>query len=149
MTDPVSFRTVVVEARTNATGLLVPADAIAALGSGARPVVVVEVEGYTYRSTVGVMGGRSLIPLSAAHRAASGLVGGQEVDVTLTLDDQPRTVALPGALDDAIGADDAAHASFAALSPSRQKALALSVTDAKTDETRARRVEKSLEALRG
>ena len=146
--SPVTFTTTVHQARVSATGLVVPPEVVAALGAGGRPPVVVTVGGHTYRSTVGVMSGLSLVPLSAAHRAAAGVEGGQQVVVTLGLDTEPRTVELPAALDEAIGGDDGARASWAALPPGKQKAMALSVTDAKTEATRARRVEAALAALR-
>ncbi|TWX38828.1 DUF1905 domain-containing protein [Frigoribacterium sp. ACAM 257] len=160
MTDSVpavSFPTVVFEARPGVTGLVVPPDELAGLGAGKRPAVVVTVHGigdaptepYSYRNTVGSMGGRSLVSLSREHRAASGLVGGQQVEVTLVLDTEPRVVEVPAALAEAWAGDDALRASFAALSPSRQKALTLPIADARTDTTRERRVAAALDALRG
>ncbi|NIJ05073.1 YdeI/OmpD-associated family protein [Frigoribacterium faeni] len=160
MTDSVpsvTFRTVVLEARPGVTGLVVPADELAALGAGKRPAVVVTVRGvgdvptepYGYRNTVGGMGGRSLVSLSAEHRRASGLVGGQQVEVTLVLDTEPRVVEVPAALAEAWAGDEALRASFDALSPSRQKALTLPIADARTDATRERRVAAALDALRG
>jgi len=64
------FRTLVELGGKTATGLRVPADVVAALGSGRKPAVVVTIAGYTYRSTVASMGGAFMIPLSAEHRAA-------------------------------------------------------------------------------
>lgn len=149
MTEPVTFRTTIAEARKNATGIVVPPEAVDSLAAGKKPAVVVTVEGYTYRSTVGVMGGQSLIPVSAEHRAASGLVGGQEVEVTLTLDTEPRVVEVPADLREALDADDAARASYEALSYSRQRALVEPIGAAKTPETRARRLAAALAALSG
>ena len=80
MTEPVTFRTTIAEVRVNATGIVVPPEAVESLAAGGKPAVVVTVEGYTYRSTVASTGGRYLIPVSGAHRAASGVVGGQEVE---------------------------------------------------------------------
>ena len=143
------FTTTVLQARVSATGLPVPPDVIDALGSGKRPAVVVTIEGgYTYRSTVGVMGGRFLVPLSAEHRAASGLAAGQTVTVSLEVDALPRTVAVPADLAQALG-DAGVRAGFDALSASRQRALVDPVEQAKAPETRARRVEKAVESLRG
>jgi hypothetical protein len=160
MTDsvpPVTFPTVVFEARPGVTGLVVPPDELAMLGAGKRPAVVVTVHGigdaptepYTYRNTVGSMGGQLLLSLSAEHRRASGLVGGQQVEVTLALDTEPRVVEVPAALAEAWAGDDALRASFDSLSPSRQKALTLPIADARTDATRERRVAAALDALRG
>jgi hypothetical protein len=160
MTDSassVTFPTVVFEARPGVTGLVVPPEELTRLGAGKRPAVVVTVHGtgdapteaYSYRNTVGGMGGQTLLSLSAEHRRASGLVGGQQVEVTLVLDTERRVVEVPAALAEAWAGDDALRASFEALSPSRQKALTLPSADAKTDATRERRVAAALEALRG
>lgn len=149
MTEPVTFRTTIAEARTNATGIVVPPEVVESLASGKKPAVVVTVEGHTYRSTVASMGGRFLIPVSAEHRAASGVVGGQEVEVTLTLDTEPRVVEVPADLREALDADEAARASYASLSYSRQRALVEPIGAAKTAETRARRLAAALAALTG
>ncbi|KQO47758.1 MULTISPECIES: YdeI/OmpD-associated family protein [unclassified Frigoribacterium] len=149
MTEPVTFRTTIAEARTNATGIVVPPEAVESLASGKKPAVVVTVEGYTYRSTVASMGGRFLIPVSAEHRAGSGVVGGQDVEVTLALDTEPRVVEVPADLREALDADDAARASYESLSFSRQRALVEPIGAAKTSETRARRLAAALAVLTG
>jgi hypothetical protein len=77
------------------TGIEVPPEVIEALGAGKKPAVNVTVNGYEYRSTVGVMGGKHLIPFSADRRAETGLAGGDAIDVELTVDTAPRTVELP------------------------------------------------------
>ncbi|PZE59858.1 hypothetical protein DEJ24_08130 [Curtobacterium sp. MCPF17_001] len=143
------FTTTVLQARVNATGLPVPPEVIEALGSGGRPAVVVTIDGgYTYRSTVGVMGGQALVPLSAEHRTASGIVAGQTVAVSLEVDTLPRTVDVADDLDQALTAAGV-RAAFDTLSASRQRALVDPVTQAKAPETRARRVAKAVESLRG
>ena len=73
-----------------ATGIPVPDDVVAGLGAGRRPAVVVTIGDHTYRSTVAVMGGRSMIPLSAEHRGLAGVAAGDDVEVHLELDDAPR-----------------------------------------------------------
>ena len=61
----------------NNTGIEVPADVIEVLGAGKKPAVVVDVNGYQYRSTVAVMGGKYLLPFSAERRKESGIAGGR------------------------------------------------------------------------
>lgn len=73
-----------------ATGLAVPDDVVSKLGQGKRPAVTVTVGGHSYRSTVATMGGRFVVPLNAANRAAAGIAAGDEVDVDITLDSAPR-----------------------------------------------------------
>lgn len=130
-----------------ATGIEVPPSVIESLGGGKRPAVVVEFGGYTYRTTIGVMGGRYLIPVSAEHRAAAGVQAGDRLRVTLTLDEAPRDVEIPLDLATALEQSPAARDAFDALSPSGKKRHVLSITGAKTAETRHRRLAKAIEEL--
>lgn len=132
----------------NNTGIEVPPEVIEALGSGKRPPVTVTLNGYTYRSTVAVMGGDYMISLSAANRSAAGVAGGDDVEVELELDAAPREVELPAEFAAALDADPPARATFDRLSPSNKGWHVLQVTGAKTDETRQRRIAKQVEALR-
>ena len=137
----VSFTATVELHRTTATGIEVPAHVVEALDAGKRPAVVVTLAGYSYRTTVGVVGGRSLVPISAQVRAAPGVAAGDELEVTLDLDTAPRTVEVPPDLARALeGAG--LSAAFEALSPSARKAHVTSVEGAKAEATRLRRVEK-------
>lgn len=132
----------------NNTGIEVPAEVIEALGSGKRLPVRVTLNGYTYRNTVAVMGGRFMISLSAANRAAAGVVGGQALDVEVELDTEPRTVELPADFAAALDAEPTARATFDRLPPSMKGWHVSQVVDAKTDETRQRRIGKQIEALK-
>ena len=124
----------------NNTGLEVPPDVIAKLGSSKKPAVVVTIGGYTYRNTVAVMDGKFMISFSKAHREASGLKGGDAVEVTLELDTAPRTVEVPADLAAALAAKPGATAAFDVLAPSQRKEAVRQVEDAKTQETRERRI---------
>lgn len=132
----------------SATGLPLPDEVVEALGGGRRPKVAVTIGGYTYRTTVGVMGGRCLVPLSAEHRTAAGVAAGDRVTVDVVLDDAPREVEVP---DDLAAALEAAgvRPAFDALSPSARKEHARAVTEAKRPETRVRRVEAVVARLTG
>ena len=121
------------------TGIPVPEEVLDQLAGGRRPAVAVEVNGYRYASTVGAMGGRSLIPFSSAHRAASGIGGGDALTVRLDLDAAPREVAVPDDLEAALR-DAGLEEAFSRLAPSRRKAHVVSVEGAKAADTRARRV---------
>jgi hypothetical protein len=132
----------------SATGIPVPAEVLAGLGGSKRPAVTVTLNDYTYRTTVGVMAGESLISVSAEVRAAAGVAAGDTVDVQIELDTEPRTVTLPADLDAALDGEDDARRFFAGLSPSQQKWFVTNVESAKKAETRARRVVTSVEMLR-
>jgi hypothetical protein len=140
-----TFRTRIVQIGHN-TGIHVPDDVVEALGAGKRPLVVVRVEGHTYRSAVASMGGRSMVALSAQNRAAAGVQGGDEVEVEIRLDHEPRTVQAPPDLEAALiegGVFDA----FDASAPSRKREDVRQVEEAKTQETRERRIAKIVARL--
>ena len=124
----------------NNTGIEVPADVVESLGAGKRPPVVVNVNGFEYRSTVAPMGGRYLLPFSAARRRESGIKGGDAIDVELTVDTAPRVVDVPADLQAALDASPAAATAWEKLSYSNRKAQVESVLGAKAAETRARRI---------
>jgi hypothetical protein len=142
------FRTSLLATGKTTTGIEVPPELIEQLGAGKRPAVLVTIGSYTYRSTVGVMGGRSLIPVSADNRRQAGIAAGDDIDVALELDTAPRHVELPADLAEALSKDDAARRFFEGLSASQKKWHVQSVESAKTPETRQRRIGKSMEMLR-
>jgi hypothetical protein len=144
----VRFRTTIQQTGRTAMGFEVPPSAVEALGSGKRPPVTVTINGYTYRNTVAVMGGAYMIGVSAEHRGPAGVTGGEEVEVELALDTAPREVDVPPELASALDADPAARATFDRLSYSNKSWHALQVTGTNNPETRARRIEKSIAALR-
>jgi Bacteriocin-protection, YdeI or OmpD-Associated/Domain of unknown function (DUF1905) len=131
----------------SATGIEVPPDVVTALGQGKRPKVTVTINGYSYPSTVGVMGGVSLIPVSADVRAKAGVAAGDEVDVDVVLDTGPRTVEVPADLAEALDRVPAARQAFDKLSYSGQQRYVLGIAQAKTPETRQRRVDKAVTEL--
>ncbi len=144
-----TFRTVLEATGGNNVGIVVPDEVVSAFGRGKRVPVSVTVDGdHTYAGSIASMGGRFLISFNAATRAATGRGAGDEIEVRLEVDDTPRTVELPDILRAALDADPSAARGWAALSPSRQNAHALSVASAKTAETRRRRLDSVLGTLR-
>lgn len=133
----------------NNTGIEVPPDVIEALDAGRKPPVKVTVNGFEYRSTVAVMGGRYLIPFSSDKRAATGIAGGDPIVVDLEVDTEPRTVEVPDDLAAAIDAAPGARAAWEKLPPSHKKAHVTAVESAKAAETRQRRIAKAVESLSG
>ena len=84
--EPITFRTTILQTGKNTAGIQVPEEVIEKLGAGKRPLLRVTINKYTYRSAVAVMDGKYMISLSAAHRKAAGVEGGDEADITLELD---------------------------------------------------------------
>ena len=128
----------------NNTGIVVPPEIVEALGGGKKPPLNVTVNGFAYRSSLATMGGKSMISFSADKREATGLKGGDKIDVTLEIDDTPRAMEVPADLQAALDADKAAKAYFATLSYSNQRRHIDPINQAKSPQTRARRIEKSV-----
>jgi hypothetical protein len=142
------FRTILQKTGSNTTGFEIPADVVGALGAGKRPPVNVTLNGtYSYRNTVAPMGGSFWIGVSAEHRAKSGISGGDEIDVELTLDTAPREVVVPD--DAALNTEEAAKAAFEKLSYSHKRQHVLAIEGAKAPETRMRRIAKAIDMLKG
>lgn len=142
-----TFTTTILQLGNN-TGIEVPPEVVAALDGGKKPAVVVTIGAFSYRSSIAVMGGKFMIPLSAERRGESGLGGGDVIVVDLALDTTPREVVVPEALRLALDEDAAARVFFETLSYSNKLKHALSVSEAKTPETRQKRIEKAMAMLR-
>lgn len=125
-----------------------PFDARAVFGQARSPVVVT-VDGYSFPFTVAVYGGEYFIGIRRSHRQAAGLEPGRRVSITITRDEQPRVIAPPADLARALAKNAIARAAWEALSFSHKREHAQAVLEAKKPETRARRIEKTIEALTG
>lgn len=105
----------------------------------ARPPVVVTLGGYSYRSTIAIMGGVTFVPLRKSNREAAGVARGETIEVTLTLDTAPRTVEVPDMLGDALDAAGV-RAGWDRLSYTAQREQAEAIESAKRPETREKRI---------
>lgn len=143
------FQAILILAGKTATGIQVPDEVVEQLGSGKRPPVRVTIGPHTYRTTVAPMGGAFWIPVAAENRTAAGIAAGEEVTVEIELDSEPRAVTVPDDLAAALAASPPAQQVFAKLSYSNQRRHVLSVEDAKTAETRQRRIDKVVATLKG
>ncbi len=142
------FRTTIEQSGKTTTGIHIPEEVVESFGAGKRPAVRVTINGFTYRSTVAVMGGVYMVGVSAENRAGANVAGGDEVDVEMELDSAPREVTVPADFTAALDAEPEARRTFDSLSYSNRSRHVLQVTGAKTDETRQRRIAKSVDMLR-
>ncbi len=129
-------------------GLEVPPEVVAALGGGARPRVIITVNGHTWNSRIAIMRGRNLIGLSNANRQAAGVAIGDEVEVDVAFDPETPTVTEPDDFARALDADPLARAAYDRLAYSHKREHVLAIEGAKKPETRARRIEQALAKLR-
>ena len=144
----VTFRATVEQRGKTACGISVPPEVVEALGKGKRPPVKVTIKGYTYRSTVAAYTNEYLVGVSAENRAAGGISPWEVVDVTLELDTEPRVIEVPEDFAAALAGDAAAQAFFDSLSYSNKSRFVLGIKDARTPETRQRRIDKAVATLR-
>ena len=122
---------------------------VASLTTAKAFPVVVTIGDHTAQLRLSRMGGKNCIGFSKATRALLGVDIGDEFDATIAVDTAERTVDIPDALAHALAEDAAARAAYDALSYTRRKEIARSIADAKQDATRARRLAKALDELRG
>jgi hypothetical protein len=142
------FRTRILQAGKTATGIELPTKIVEALGAGKRPPIRVTINGYTYRSTVAVMGGKFMVGVSADVHEAAIVAGGDEVDVDVELDTAPREVNVPPELRKALTRNPDAKRFFDQLSYSKKRLYTVPIEKAKTDETRQRNLDKAINELR-
>lgn len=141
------FRTIIEQGGKNTTGIVVSPEIVEALGAGKRPPVRVTINGYTYQTSIASMGGRFMFSVSAEVRQNAGVSGGDEVEIELELDTAPRIIEVPPDLAAALAAEPAAHTLFETLSYSNKRRLVTPINDAKSEETRQRRIAKTVENL--
>jgi antitoxin component of MazEF toxin-antitoxin module len=127
----------------NATGIDIPPTIVEGLNAGKRPKVAITINGWTYRSTVAVMGGGYVVGIPAEQRGKFGISAGDEIEVSLELDTAPREVTAPP---DLLAAVDAAGAreQWERLSYTHRKEHVRAIEEAKAPETRQRRIEKAV-----
>jgi hypothetical protein len=142
-----TFKTSLVAGESkNVTGIVVPDEVMAALGGGQRPRLKIEVNGYAMTAVPGRMSGKTMIAFSAAHRAASGLSGGDPITVRLELATAPEAIELPAELEAAL-AESGKSEAFSKAAPSKRKEWIRQVIEAKAEDTRRKRIAKVVDAL--
>ena len=130
----------------NHAAIEIPDAILEKLGANKRAPLKVTVNGYTYQSTAAGMNGQCLVVFPKKDRDAAKAKAGDEIQVTLELDSGVREVQMPPELTEAL---KNAHLldTFSALTYSKRKEFARQVSEAKTAETRDRRIEKVISAL--
>ncbi|HJX78484.1 YdeI/OmpD-associated family protein [Glutamicibacter sp.] len=143
------FTTTLVAASGNNVGIVVPDDIVFGFGRGKRVPVTVQINGdYTYRNTIASMAGQFLISFNSETREATGKGAGDEITVQLELDEEPRTVEVPEPLAVLLSAEPELADAWNGLSYSKQRGHVDPIIAARGEDTRTRRVEKVIKALR-
>lgn len=139
----------ILEPHGPAAAIVLPDEQVASLGAGKAFPVVVDFGDRRIRLRLSRTGGQNMIGFSKAARTEVGVAPGDAVDVTVRVDSEERVVEIPPAPAEALDANPAVRAAFENLAPSKRKEMARQIADAKQDETRARRLQKVPDTLRG
>ncbi|MGE0791314.1 MAG: YdeI/OmpD-associated family protein [Sandaracinaceae bacterium] len=142
------FRTTILKSGKNTTGIEIPDDVIAKLGGKRRVPVRVTINGYTYRSSTAVMGGRTMVGVSAEVRERAKVAGGDTVTVGIEVDEAVRELEVPVELSAALEKHATLATLFESLSFSNRQRLVLPIANGKSAATRERNVEKAIALLR-
>jgi hypothetical protein len=133
------------ESRSDATAsFTLPFDTRDVWGRAKVPVEVT-INGHTWRSTVGNRGGIQYIVVNAEARRNAGVKAGDFVTITLEPDTEKREVEVPVALQKALGTK--LTQKLNSLSFTHKKEFVVWYSEAKKEDTRARRVEKMKQML--
>jgi hypothetical protein len=146
MDQKVKFNSTLLLVGKTATGVQVPNEIVEKIGAGKRPAVKVTINGYTYPNTIAVMNGVFMLAVNATVREKAGIKSGDLIEVEL--DTLPREVALPEDFKMALEENPTAKKNFEMLSNSNKKRFILPIEQAKTVETKNRRIEKAISELK-
>ena len=129
----------------DATGITIPFDVEKVFGAKRVPVIV-SINGARHRSTIVKMSGKYMVGVPKVFREAAGVNAGDSITVSLEKDAAERTVEIPK---DLLSALEKANLTtvFKKMSYTHRKEYANAVMDAKKEETRIRRIEKTIEQL--
>jgi hypothetical protein len=148
MSEKHTFKAVIKNAGGGGAFVEVPFDVEAAFGSK-RPKVRAMIEGLPYRGTLVRMGADChIFPVLKDIREQVGKGFGDEVEITLEADAEPRTVELPPELAEFFEQEPAVRDFFEKLAYTHQKEYVNWIKDAKQETTRQKRVAKTIELLK-
>lgn len=125
----------------------VPPEVVEALGGKGRIPVIATFDGVPYRGSIVRMGGGAVLGVRKAIMAEAGVSVGDSLTVVVRNDEAPREVEVPDDLAEALVRNDPARAAFEGLSFSHRREYVEAINEAKRPETRARRVERTIQAM--
>ena len=129
--------------------VLLPLEALEALGGGHRFRVTGSADGVPLESSTMSRGGGSVVVgLHKATRIAAGVDLGDSVTMRLRRDERPREVVVPEDLAAALSADRTAQEVYDRLAFTHRKEYVEWIESAKRPETRSRRVAQTIARLR-
>ena len=131
----------------NHAAIEIPEDELKKIGGNKRAPLKITVNGYTYQSTATVMDGKCLVVFPKKDRENAGVDSGDKLEVQLELDSGYRQVEVPKELEIALQ-QSGIKEKFDELTYSKRKEYARQVADAKAQDTKLRRIEKIIQAMK-
>jgi len=124
-----------------------PFDVAEVFATRARVPIRGTINGFPFRSSLMPMGGCHMMPVRKSLRDGAGVNPGDIVSVVMERDEAERTVEAPVALKKELAKNKTTQANWEKLSFTAKKEIALSITGAKQEETRTRRLAKAVDIL--
>src|SRR5580693_5223233 len=125
-----------------------PVDVPKFFGTRARVPIRGTINGYPYRSSLSPCGTRHMMPVNKILREGAGVAPGDVVDVVMERDEEERTVEAPPELQRELVKSKTAQGRWDELAFSHKKEMANSISGAKQDETKKRRLAKVMQVLK-
>ncbi len=125
-----------------------PFDVVEAFGTRARVPIRGTINGFPFRSSLMPMGGCHMMPVRKTLRDGAGVNPGDVVSVVMERDEAERIVEAPALLKKELEKNKTVRANWEKLSFTAKKEIALSITSAKQEETRSRRLAKAVAILK-
>jgi hypothetical protein len=125
-----------------------PFDVVRIFGTRARVPVRGTINGFPFRTSLMPMGGCHGMAVNKTMRDGAGVEAGDTVSVVLERDEAERVVEVPPLLKKQLAKSKTAQGNWQKLSFTSQKEIALSISGAKQEETRLRRLAKAVDILK-
>jgi hypothetical protein len=123
-------------------------DVLEYYGARGRVPVRGTINGFAFRSSLMPMGGCHMMPVNKALCKGAGAGLGDIVDVVMERDGDVRTVEAPPELEKELAKSKKARERWQELGFTHKKEMANSISGAKQDETRKRRLAKVMRVLK-
>ncbi len=125
-----------------------PVDVVEYFGTRGRVPIRGTINGFAFRSSLMPMGGCHMMPVNQALCKGAGVQPGDLVDVVMERDSEERTVEAPPELKKQLAKSKKAQERWDRLAFTHKKEMANSITGAKQEETRKRRLAKVVQVLK-
>ena len=125
-----------------------PVDVPEHFGTRGRVPIRGTINGFAFRSSLMPMGGCHMMPVNRALCQSAGVKPGDTVDMVMERDADARTVEAPPALKKELAKNKKAQERWEKLAFTHKKEMAISIRDAKQEETKKRRLDKVMNVLK-